>query len=95
MSVQYQQFFDTCVHRLAISVKHGKNDIGHYVFARSLDGEKIGYSIEDKMFLDLMDHEFSKTSDGNWIGPLPFRSPRPRLANNKNNALKRAHILQK
>ena len=78
---------------LVVVVKHVKNDIGHDV--RSVDDEKKGYSIEDKMFLDIMDHEFFKTSDGNWIFPFPFCSPRPRLLNNINDALKRAHILQK
>lgn len=47
------------------------------------------------MFLDIMNREFSKTSDGHWIGPLPFRSSRPTLPNNRNDALKRAHILQR
>ena len=56
-------------------VQHVKIDIDHDV--RSVDDEKIGYSIEDKMFLDIMDHEFLKTS---WIFPFPFRSPRPRFA---------------
>ena len=69
--------FDTCEHRLAVGVENVKNDIGHDVFVRSVDDEKIGYSIEDKMFLDIMDHDFLKTS---WIFPFPFRSPRPRFA---------------
>ena len=87
--------FESCERKLTLDEKQSGEDIGHGVFVRSQNDEMIGYSVEDKMFLDTMDREFSKTSDRHWIGPLPFRSPRPRLPNNRNDALKRALILQK
>ncbi|XP_021366693.1 uncharacterized protein LOC110459000 [Mizuhopecten yessoensis] len=38
-------------------------------------------------------YEFKKDSEGNLTAPLPFRSPRQRLSNNRGQALKRAKIL--
>ena len=68
-------------------------DFGSEVFERSKDDNKQGTSIEDRKFLEIMDKEFEKQSTGNWVAPLPFRSPRPRLPNNRSQALKRAQIL--
>ena len=51
-------------------------------------------SIEDIQFLKLMDTEFKKNETGNWEAPLPFRSPRPRLPNNRALAMKRAMSLE-
>ncbi|XP_052762111.1 uncharacterized protein LOC128204746 [Mya arenaria] len=55
--------------------------------------EKIGTSIEDKEFLGIMDSGFKKNSKGSWTAPLPFKSSRPRLPNNRNMVLNRMNRL--
>jgi hypothetical protein len=40
-----------------------------------------------------MDEEFTKDTNGNWVAPLPFREPRPRLPNNRQLAYRRARSL--
>ncbi|KAK3098135.1 hypothetical protein FSP39_016503 [Pinctada imbricata] len=69
--------------------------LGDNVFQRSKDDNKIGLSIEDRKFLQLMDKEFTKDSNGHWIAPLPFRTPKPNMPNNRDQALKRAQSLHK
>ena len=63
------------------------------VFARTKDDDKPGMSQEDRKFLELMDTEFTRDEDGTWAAPLPFREERPRLPNNKAQAIKRASTL--
>lgn len=50
-------------------------------------------SCKDREFLRLMDREFTKDCEGYWTAPLPFRSYRPKLPDNKVQALKRAKSL--
>lgn len=69
--------------------------VGNNVFLRTKDDEKLGPSVEDNEFLEVMDKEFAKSPSGHWSGPLPFRAHRPRLPNNKQMALKRAQSLQR
>ncbi|KAK3082438.1 hypothetical protein FSP39_009290 [Pinctada imbricata] len=64
------------------------------IFQRSLNDEKVGLSADDREFLKIMDHDMKKGENGNWEAPLPFRSSRPNLPNNRSQALKRALILQ-
>jgi hypothetical protein len=40
-----------------------------------------------------MNDGFVRDKDGRWKAPLPFKSPRPQLKNNRLQALKRAHTL--
>ena len=42
--------------------------------------------MEDLEFLHIMDAEFHQDSSKSWVGPLPFRSPRQRLHNNRRQA---------
>ena len=52
-----------------------------------------GMSIDDFEFMEIMDNGFGKDNDGRWTAPLPFRSNRPKLPNNKEQAMKRARSL--
>ena len=70
-----------------------EDKIGATVFQRTKADDKPGLSIEDVEFFKVMDKEFTKGPLGNWVAPLPFRSSRPRLPNNKPLALKRAKSL--
>ncbi|VDI78659.1 Hypothetical predicted protein [Mytilus galloprovincialis] len=63
------------------------------IFARTNDDDTIGMSIEDKEFLQIMDQTVSKDAQGDWEAPLPFRSPKPKLPNNRLQVLRRAKSL--
>ena len=70
-----------------------RSEIGSSVFQRSDDDDKVGLSMEDRDFLDIMSSNFERDPDGRWKAPLPFRYPRPRLPNNRHVALRRAYLL--
>ena len=65
------------------------------VFARDLNDDEPSLSMEDRGFLDIMDQEFHKDQNGCWVAPLPFKSNRQRLPNNREQAVKRAKLLDK
>ncbi|XP_060083210.1 uncharacterized protein LOC132562482 [Ylistrum balloti] len=60
------------------------------VFKKTSGDEKPGLSIEDQVFLDIMDVGFAKTDTGQWTAPLPFCENRRVLPNKKPFALSRA-----
>lgn len=70
-------------------------DIGSSVFNRTKDDDKVGLSIEDRKFLDIMEDGFQKSSSGKWVAPLPFRDGRQRLPNNRPQAMQRARLLDR
>ena len=63
------------------------------VFERTKDDDKPGMSHEDKHFLKQMNSEFKRDSTGSWVAPLPFRSRRQSLPNNREQAVQRAKYL--
>ena len=63
------------------------------VFEKRSDDNKPASSVEDRQFLEIMDEGFVKDSDGRWSAPLPFRVDRPTLSSNKEQAVRRAKIL--
>ncbi|KAK3084088.1 hypothetical protein FSP39_007909 [Pinctada imbricata] len=63
------------------------------LFERKPDDNEPGLSTEDREFLKIMDTECVRNEQGNWMAPLPFRSPREAMPNNKPVALKRAKVL--
>ncbi|KAK3545643.1 hypothetical protein QTP70_008781 [Hemibagrus guttatus] len=67
--------------------------IGDTIFKRSKDDNKVGLSIEDRRFLDIMDREMFMDESNSWVAPLPFRTPRQRLPNNRDQALTRLSSL--
>lgn len=69
------------------------DSLGKDIFIRTENDEKEGLSVDDRAFLEMMDREFVKDSEGNWTAPLPFRHSRPALPNNRAQALKRAEAL--
>ncbi|XP_069103769.1 uncharacterized protein [Argopecten irradians] len=85
--------FDPCDNQFNVKGICEEPIIGQGVFKRTHDDNKVGLSVEDRAFLDLMDKEFVRDTCGKWTAPLPFREPRPRLPNNRHQALKRAQIL--
>ena len=67
---------------------------GQTVFESSDDDEKIGLSMEDRDFLYVTSGAMEKSFNGNWIFPLPFRSDRLRLQDNRIQAVNRAKALE-
>ena len=65
-----------------------------YVFTTDVRDDVPSLSVEDREFLSIMDKEFVLDSDSRWSAPLPFRASRPRLPNNRAQALQRAKGLQ-
>ncbi len=63
------------------------------IFERTKDDEKIAPSVEDRQFIQLMDKEMFMDDTNSWVAPLPFRSPRQRLPNNREQTLSRFNSL--
>ncbi|RXN13836.1 hypothetical protein ROHU_037202 [Labeo rohita] len=63
--------------------------LGKDIFKLTQEDEKIAPSIEDLAFMELMDKEMFMDSSNSWVAPLPFRNPRQRLANNREQSMKR------
>ncbi|XP_062585397.1 uncharacterized protein LOC134247072 [Saccostrea cucullata] len=66
---------------------------GDNVFTKTLRDDEVGLSVEDRVFLKLMDTSFEKDEEGFWTAPLPFRQLPDYLPNNKPQAYRRAQIL--
>lgn len=68
--------------------------LGQTMFNRTENDNKPAPSVEDIVFLEIMDKHVSRDEDNNWenswVAPLPFRNP-----NNKEQAVKRYLSLQK
>ncbi|XP_073769028.1 uncharacterized protein [Danio rerio] len=63
--------------------------LGDNVFQRTKEDNQVAPSIQDATFMKIMDEGLRKDSNNSWVAPLPFKSPRPRLPNNRIQALKR------
>ncbi|KAK7892056.1 hypothetical protein WMY93_024019 [Mugilogobius chulae] len=69
--------------------------LGQNIFNETSSDNKPGPSMEDTLFLELMDKEMFKDESNHWVAPLPFRPHRQLLSNNREYALSRLHSLQK
>ncbi|XP_067275269.1 uncharacterized protein [Pseudorasbora parva] len=65
------------------------------VFFLSPEDDKVALSVEDKIFLEIMDKEVYVDEDNHWVAPLPFRFPRIQLPNNREQAMQRLNSLQR
>lgn len=80
----------------SVSAASLDNDsLGSNVFQRTHHDDKLGMSMEDKLFLDLMDREVYMDEANCWVAPLPFRPNRPRLPNNRQHAINRLMSLRR
>lgn len=75
--------------------KEATDRLGSTVFNRTKDDDRPALSVEDETFLDIMDKEVVRDSSNTWTAPLPFRTPRCRLPNNRSQALKRLNTLRR
>ncbi|XP_073449004.1 uncharacterized protein [Aquarana catesbeiana] len=71
------------------------DELGCKVFERTRDDDKPAPSVEDSLFLEIMDREVFIDESNSWVAPLPFRSPRRHLPNNKGQAVKRLTSLRR
>ncbi|XP_073713971.1 uncharacterized protein [Misgurnus anguillicaudatus] len=69
--------------------------LGSAVFERTRDDEKSALSVDDQVFLELMDREVYKNEANSWVAPLPFRSTRQFLPSNREQAMSRLYSLKK
>ncbi|KAJ8364812.1 hypothetical protein SKAU_G00136430 [Synaphobranchus kaupii] len=69
--------------------------LGQTVFNRTEHDNKPAPSVEDTIFLEIMDRHVFKDDGNSWVAPLPFREPRQPLPNNKEQVVKRFSSLQR
>lgn len=69
--------------------------LGQTVFNRTEHDNKPAPSVEDTIFLEIMDKNVFRDDDNSWVAPLPFRERRQLLPNNKEQAVKRFSSLQR
>ncbi|KAF7642338.1 hypothetical protein LDENG_00259810 [Lucifuga dentata] len=69
--------------------------VGEQVFQRTPDDNKITLSVEDNLFLTIMDNELYMDEENHWVAPLPFRFPRKTLPNNREQAIQQLASLQR
>lgn len=72
---------------------HDECPIGESVFCNTKNDDKPAPSMDDLAFLKIMEREFHQDESNSWVAPLPFRSPRQRLPNNKVQASNRLTLL--
>ena len=70
-----------------------RSECDDHVFKRTKEGNKSGLSNDYREFLAIMKDEFEVESSGKWTAPLPFRSDRPKLSNNRVATERRAKTL--
>lgn len=84
-----------CCFRNSNGLNTWSSRLGDDVFKKNADHEKTAFSIEDDIFLNMMNKEAYLDEDNHWLAPLPFRSPRHLLPNNKEQAMQRLSSLQR
>ncbi|XP_059836153.1 plectin-like [Hypanus sabinus] len=69
--------------------------LGQSVFVQTEHGNKLAQSAQDTISLKPKDTKVFRDEANNGVAPLPFREPRQRLPNNKEQAVKRFTSLRK
>ena len=87
-----EQFVSKPTHQAApapSTCRYEENALGSTVFNTSVDDNKIGLFLEDRLFLEVMNKEMFMDDSNSWVAPLPFRTPRLQLPHNRDEALTR------
>lgn len=71
-----------------------RDGLGENVFQKTPEDDKPAMSVDDNNFLRIMDNEVYIDDENHWVAPLPFRSPRRPLPNNREQAPQRLLSLQ-
>jgi len=82
---------NACVNNFHIKEKMHSSigDLGEKLFLKTEQDNMVGVSVEDREFLTIK--QMQKGPSVNWVTPLPFRSPRPKLPNNRSYPLTYTH----
>ncbi|KAI7804924.1 hypothetical protein IRJ41_023810 [Triplophysa rosa] len=80
--------------RFSETRKSAEETLGQTVFSHTEQDHKLASSIEDDIFLKLMDKEVYRNESNSWVAPLPFKQPRQCLSNNREQAVRRFASLQ-
>ncbi len=75
--------------------KQPERMLGRTVFEQTEHDNKPAPSIEDELFLKIMDTNVHRDDAHNWVAPLPFKEPRQRMPNNREHAVKRFESLRR
>ena len=97
--VQVKENFNCLPLSTNLTTRHSLTDagesLGQAVFHQSASDHQLAPSMEDLSFLQLMEDECYQDSSNSWVAPLPFRSPRQRLPNNRDYAYRRLSSLRR
>lgn len=72
-----------------------RDGLGEGVFQKTPEDDKPAMSVDDKYFLDIMEKQVYIDDENHWVAPIPFRSPRKLLPNNREQASQRLLSLQR
>lgn len=75
--------------------KDRAEQLGSTVFQQTKNDNKIAPSIDDISFMQIMERGLAKDESNSWVAPLPFKSPRRHLPDNKAQALNRLSSLRR
>ena len=64
-----------------------EDGLGDNVFVWSVDDNKPGMSMEDRRFIDIINHSLTRSKLGHWEAPLPLRKETMVLPDNGKDAL--------
>ena len=92
-----QEFeMSTCPNLFEVKERYGeptKKEILNDVFHTTEYDNEVDMSLEDNRFLRIMEEGIHKNERGNWVMPLPFRSPHVSMPNNRKLADSRLRSL--
>ena len=66
-----------------------EDGLGDTVFVRSVDDNKPGMSMDDRRFIDIMNHSLTRSKLGHWEASLPLSKETMVLRDNQKDALRR------
>nr|XP_055056164.1 uncharacterized protein LOC129440699 [Misgurnus anguillicaudatus] len=78
--------------KLQFTTTHTKSNTTE-IFQSTKDDDKLAPSMEDLVFLKMTQKEVYQDESNSWVAPLPFRGPRQRLPNNRQQASNRLQSL--
>ena len=70
-----------------------KKDVPDDVYFTTKEDNEIAMSWDEKRVCDIMEKSIQKNERGNWVMPLPFRSPTTTMPNNRSQAVHCLHNL--
>ena len=72
-----------------------EKSLSNNVYLTTKEDNEVAMSFEDRRFCEIMEKGSYKNGQGNWVMPLPFRSPDVTMPNNRDHAVHRLRNLLK